>query len=337
MTRNTIGGVSLALLTFLANATAAFAGTDEPIAPTASSVTAPIAAPNAAPQVSLPIKMLNQPFSPPAPGTATVPASDWKALRGEPTIAVAPAPAPQPANTYSAAKPALATDKQNVATDAVAATKAVSMPAAPTAKPAVAAPAKPQTTLAIDIDLSRQRMTLTESGQLVGSWAISSGREGYRSPTGTFRPLWSSKMWFSKKYDNAPMPNAVFFSGGVAMHATQATGMLGQPASHGCIRQSPTNAATTYRLVAKHGNSHTKITVHGTPHDSEPRVAIRDKSHAAVRFASQQSRILDRHVQMRRVILVDGAGNRRIAEIPANDPRLMAYQNRHQGSDSIWR
>jgi len=205
-------------------------------------------------------------------------------------------------------------------------------PASAAKAPKASAEAAPKsgTTLAIDIDLGRQHMTLTEYGQVVGSWPISSGREGHRSPTGSYRPLWSARMWYSKKYDNAPMPHAVFFSGGVAMHATQATGMLGHPASHGCIRQSPANAAMTYRLVEKHGNSHTRITVHGTPHDYEPRVA----RHVAPQYEPTPVRVAmrrsspaqhaaaERSVAMRRVILVDGYGNRRVAEIRADDPRL---------------
>jgi lipoprotein-anchoring transpeptidase ErfK/SrfK len=375
MMRNQSGSVCFAVLALILTAPTAFAADDLPL-PTSG----PIAAPNAAPHVQFPVKMLNQP----APATAAPSATDWKALQSGGAAPVPPAPVSGAVNTYSAAKPAITVDKPATAVEiapvakpattaatpvapaaiptvpvrdpAVAAraaaiiqsargmadeTPAKTRAAAPVVAPApaqtaVVAPAKPQVTLAIDIDLTRQRMTVAENGQQVGQWPISSGRDGFRSPTGTYRPLWSAKMWYSKKYENAPMPNAVFFSGGVAMHATQATGMLGRPASHGCIRQSPANAATTYRLVAKHGNAHTKITVHGTPRDSEPRVANRDRSRAAVQVASRENRVVDRHSQMRRVILVDGSGNRRIAEIPANDPRLFAYQNRQQGGRSFW-
>ncbi len=190
---------------------------------------------------------------------------------------------------------------------------------------------KPETTLSIDIDLTRQLMTVSEYGGEVGSWPISSGAEGHRSPTGTFRPLWLARMWYSKKYDNAPMPHAVFFSGGVAMHATYSTGMLGRPASHGCIRQSPANAAITYKLVEKHGNEHTRIFVHGSPRADEPRVAFRDveRSYQGVRRAKVAA-----PVGMKRVIIVDAYGNRHVTAIPANDPRLVAYyQRRSTGLD----
>lgn len=142
----------------------------------------------------------------------------------------------------------------------------------------VAPPPKPQPSLVINVDLTRQKLTVSEKGSASGSWAISSGRSGYRTPTGTFRPQWMAKTWYSRKYDNAPMPNSIFFTGGFALHATYATGMLGRPASHGCVRQSPANAARLYAMVRKHGMDHTKIVVHGSPRDREPAVARQDRS-----------------------------------------------------------
>ena len=47
----------------------------------------------------------------------------------------------------------------------------------------------------------------------------------------------------------APMPHSIFFSGGYAIHATPHTGALGRPASHGCVRLSPANAAFLYGIV----------------------------------------------------------------------------------------
>lgn len=135
--------------------------------------------------------------------------------------------------------------------------------AAPAAAPVVRRPAAPS--LIARINLSTQRLELTYDGRHQESWPISSGREGYPTPRGVFRPQWASKMWYSRKYDNAPMPNAVFFSGGVAVHATQAIGMLGSPASHGCVRLAPANAARFYALVHKHGFANTRIEVIGTP------------------------------------------------------------------------
>ena len=142
----------------------------------------------------------------------------------------------------------------------------------PAAAPVVRKPAPPS--LQVKINLSTQRLTLLYNGQSQESWPISSGREGYPTPRGVFRPQWASKMWYSRKYDNAPMPHAVFFTGGVAVHATQSIGNLGQPASHGCVRLAPGNAARFYALVHKYGFANTRIEVLGTP--PAPRLARRE-------------------------------------------------------------
>ena len=92
-----------------------------------------------------------------------------------------------------------------------------------------AAPRKPAYSIVARIDLTSQRMTVAVDGVSRFSWPVSSGREGYATPRGTFRAQWQSRMWYSRKYDLAPMPHSVFFHGGAAIHATNATGMLGRP------------------------------------------------------------------------------------------------------------
>lgn len=143
--------------------------------------------------------------------------------------------------------------------------KLVEPPAAASAAPPAIAKPKPAVTLSAKIDLTSQTVTISEHGKQIHTWKISSGTREFQTPTGTFRPQWMAKMWFSKKYDDAPMPNSVFFKDGVALHATQATHALGRPASHGCVRLAPANAETFYRLVQKHGMAQTQINVSGTP------------------------------------------------------------------------
>lgn len=131
----------------------------------------------------------------------------------------------------------------------------------PTPKPAEIKPLPPS--LKVAINLSQQRMTVSSHGEVIHSWPISSGREGYRTPTGTYKPQWMTRMHYSKKYDNAPMPYSVFFHNGYAIHATYAMGALGRPASHGCIRLSPTHAKAFYKLVETHGKGRTRISLSG--------------------------------------------------------------------------
>lgn len=143
-------------------------------------------------------------------------------------------------------------------------------------KPAtVSKPQAPQTSLKISVDLTSQRMSVREHGKVIHSWPISSGRSGFATITGNFRPLWMTPMHYSRKYDNAPMPNAIFFKGGFAIHATYATGLLGRPASHGCIRLAPSNARRLYGLVQSHGRQQTAISVYGTAREPAPVVAAK--------------------------------------------------------------
>ena len=111
------------------------------------------------------------------------------------------------------------------------------------------------------IDLSSQRMTVTVNGIPSYSWPVSTARRGYVTPTGSYRPQRMYRSYFSKKYYNSPMPYSIFFRGGYAIHGSYAISQLGSPASHGCIRLHPGNAATLYSLVQSHGAGNTVILI----------------------------------------------------------------------------
>lgn len=102
-----------------------------------------------------------------------------------------------------------------------------------------------------DVVVSKRHQTMSvyEDGELIEQWPVSTARRGYVTPSGTFHPYSYQPMHYSKKYDNAPMPHSIFFSGGYAIHATPHVGNLGHPASHGCVRLSPNNAATLYSIT----------------------------------------------------------------------------------------
>lgn len=201
-----------------------------------------------------------------AKAQAQAPAGPAPTAAPSPPVTLISSPAGAPAASEPA-PPAAAEGKPAAAVPSASAS-AASAVVAPAAAPR-SRPAGPS--LSVRIDLTAQRMSLRYGGRDQESWPISSGREGYPTPRGVFRPQWASKMWYSKKYDNAPMPHAVFFTGGVAVHGTQSVGLLGQPASHGCVRLAPANAARFYTLVHQHGFAATRIEVLGTP--PAPRIA----------------------------------------------------------------
>jgi lipoprotein-anchoring transpeptidase ErfK/SrfK len=111
------------------------------------------------------------------------------------------------------------------------------------------------------IDVSAQTMRVYANGALAYTWKVSTARKGYRTPRGTYRPTRLHKMWYSRKYDNSPMPHSVFFHGGYAIHGTSYLKSLGRPASHGCIRLAPGNARTFFDLVKAYGSRATRIVI----------------------------------------------------------------------------
>jgi hypothetical protein len=115
----------------------------------------------------------------------------------------------------------------------------------------------------INVDKSSQQMTVAVDGAPRYHFAVSTGRPGLGTPSGTFHPQRMERTWFSKEYYNSPMPHAIFFHGGFAIHGSYEISQLGGPASHGCIRLHPDNAATLYGLVQQEGMEATTIVVSG--------------------------------------------------------------------------
>ncbi len=111
------------------------------------------------------------------------------------------------------------------------------------------------------IDLSSQRMHVYVNGKPAYTWKVSTARPGYRTPTGTYKPYNLVRYHRSTIYNGSPMPYSIFFKGGYAIHGSYETKHLGRPASHGCVRLHPSNAARLYALVQQHGKSNTTIRI----------------------------------------------------------------------------
>lgn len=116
-----------------------------------------------------------------------------------------------------------------------------------------------QAKVAVHIDISSQTMSVSVNGWPYASWRVSTARRGYWTPRGVFRPFALKRMHYSRKYDNSPMPHSIFFKGGYAIHGTGYVRALGRPASHGCIRLAPGNAARLFGLVQRYGKGSTRI------------------------------------------------------------------------------
>ncbi|PYE27047.1 L,D-transpeptidase-like protein [Rhizobium sp. PP-WC-2G-219] len=116
-------------------------------------------------------------------------------------------------------------------------------------------------TLVARISLASQTMTVSENGIVLHQWQVSTARRGYVTPQGSWSAKWLSRDHRSRKYNDAPMPFAVFFNGGYAVHATFDLKRLGRPASHGCVRLHPRNAAAFFSLASQAGLRNTRIVI----------------------------------------------------------------------------
>ena len=84
------------------------------------------------------------------------------------------------------------------------------------------------------VSVPEQTMHVYRNGILIGRTSISTGSKGHSTPGGVFSILGKSQEYYSKKYNNAPMPNMQRLTDtGICMHSGN---LPGYPASHGCIR-----------------------------------------------------------------------------------------------------
>jgi lipoprotein-anchoring transpeptidase ErfK/SrfK len=113
----------------------------------------------------------------------------------------------------------------------------------------------------VEVEKSTQTMYVTVNGVTRHQWPVSTGRGRFGTPSGAFRPLRLERRWYSRRYYNSPMPYSVFFHKGYAIHGTTELHRLGGPASHGCVRLHPRNAAVLFALVQGAGAGRTRIQI----------------------------------------------------------------------------
>jgi lipoprotein-anchoring transpeptidase ErfK/SrfK len=153
-------------------------------------------------------------------------------------------------------------------------------PSAPAqdAAPEANSPSAPQESAApnvlVVIDKPTQEMKVFIDGVERYTWEVSTGLRGYDTPSGKYTARSMNEIWYSKQWDDAPMPHAIFFTKkGHAVHGTNETKNLGKPASHGCVRLAPEHARILFALVKEKGLEDTEIVLNGDTPKSEAKVA----------------------------------------------------------------
>jgi hypothetical protein len=153
-----------------------------------------------------------------------------------------------------------------------------------------------QAAIVVTVDKSAQQLTVSVDGVTRHQWPVSTGRWGYNTPVGSYRPQRLERQWYSRKYDWSPMPYSIFFNGGYAIHGSNEISRLGRPASHGCIRLHPDNAAILFDLV-KRNTGNTRIEITGSA--PEPMAQPQRRSYEAA-TAVEESRARKRVIAEKR-------------------------------------
>ncbi len=161
---------------------------------------------------------------------------------------------PTPTAVPAAAKPAPANAGGSVAPDPTRAKPR------PTSTPLVAPTTAPKPAVArvagkvIDVNLSTQRFVAMENGVVVRRAGVSSGRDGFNTPTGTYNIYYKLKLQTMRGSLNGiswvvpNVPNVMYINGSVALHGTYWHNLFGTGArlSHGCINLSLKDAEWMY-------------------------------------------------------------------------------------------
>lgn len=111
------------------------------------------------------------------------------------------------------------------------------------------------------VSISSQTMKVYHEGRHLFTWSVSTAKSGKITPTGVYSPEFLSKYHRSSRYNNAPMPYAIFYDGHYAIHGTDQIKRLGAPASNGCVRLHPDNAAILFQMVKAEGMENMRVEI----------------------------------------------------------------------------
>lgn len=63
--------------------------------------------------------------------------------------------------------------------------------------------------IVVRVDKTSQTMRVIVDGEHRHTWAVSTGRTGYNTPNGSYRPQRLERSWHSRRYGMAPMPHSI--------------------------------------------------------------------------------------------------------------------------------
>lgn len=153
-----------------------------------------------------------------------------------------------------------------------------------------------------------QTLSLYLNGEKLYTFPVSTGSEKevksssgrkYKAttPIGFFRPTKIYKEYYSYTWGGAPMPHAVFFQGGTALHATTPNHFneIGQRDSGGCVRMMPEAAKIVNETILSAGLPIWRIA-------EEPiEIKIKKWIFTTKKFTVVRTRIADNEIELPKV------------------------------------
>lgn len=125
----------------------------------------------------------------------------------------------------------------------------------------LALPATADVRVLARVSISEQVVRVYHEGRHLFTWPVSTAKAPKITPLGRYTPEFLSRNHRSSRYNNAPMPYAIFYRGNYAIHGTTQIKRLGRPASHGCVRLHPDNARVLFRMVKAEGMDQTQVVI----------------------------------------------------------------------------
>ena len=115
--------------------------------------------------------------------------------------------------------------------------------------------------LVIAVDKTAQQMTVSRDGALLYTWPVSTGRSGYDTPSGSFKPSSMERQHYSREMGRCADAELDLLHARGPRHPRhiRSARRLGSAVSHGCVRLSRKNAATLYELVTAEGLESTRM------------------------------------------------------------------------------
>ena len=115
--------------------------------------------------------------------------------------------------------------------------------------------------LYIKIGIFRQVMRVYRENRLVYKWPVSTGRSGFETPLGTYRPIFIRENYNSRVCNRMFLKNVIFLKNDLAIFGASTDRPLKRADAYRCIKLGKRNSKKLYNLVQQYGKRRVKIKI----------------------------------------------------------------------------